>query len=75
MKWTTKDIGQADWDRLTAKAAKDKATVDDMLATVINRYLADVKREAGADVDTNIAKKLAEMTDAQKQSLATQIGA
>jgi len=74
MNWQ-KLIPQEDWDRMTAKAVKDKTTADDMLNTIVNRYLADVKREAGADVDANIAKKLAAMTDAEKQALATQIGA
>lgn len=72
MNWTM-DIQTADWDLLVAKAIKDKTTEDAMLKIIVNRYLADVKRESGADIDSNISKRLAEMTDVQKVALAAQL--
>lgn len=72
MNWTM-DIQTADWNLLVAKAIKDETTEDAMLNIIVNRYLADVKREAGADIDSNISKRLAEMTDVQKLALAAQL--
>ena len=40
-----------------------------MLDTKLDQYLADVRREAGQDVDAEIAKKLAAKTDAEKQAV------
>ena len=52
---------------LSSKASKDKTTVQAMLDVKIGQYLADVRREAGQDVDAEIAKKLAGKSMAEKQ--------
>ena len=54
---------------LQAKADKDKTTIKTMLDTKVDQYLADVRREAGQDVDAEIAKRLATKTDVEKQAI------
>ena len=57
----------AEENLLLSKAAKDKTTLRAMLDVKIGQYLDDVRREAGQDVDAEIAKKLAGKSMAEKQ--------
>ena len=62
-------LTQAEESLLLSKATKDKTTLQAMLDVKIGQYLADVRREAGQDVDAEIAKKLALKTDVEKAAL------
>ena len=54
---------------LQTKADRDKTTIQAMLDTKVAQYLADVARDNGQDVDTEIAKRLAIKTAIEKAAL------
>ena len=64
----TRTLTPAEEVMLQSKAAKDKTTIEAMLDTKLDQYLTDVRREAGQDVDSEIAKKLATKTDSEKSA-------
>jgi len=54
---------------LQVKATRDETTIDAMLDTKIDQYLADVARDNGSDLESRFTKIMAEKSDADKEAM------
>ena len=62
-----KTLTLAEENLLSSKAVRDKTTIQAIQDVKFGQYLDDVRREAGQDVDAEIAKRLAGKSMAEKQ--------